>query len=83
MLYLIGIQRVNSPGGREKVQNELRLPPTPLILLLKKVTVCLVGVKIIFVENDFPMLRCLAKKEEKNYFQKKMIFPHMKENIFL
>jgi len=45
--------------------------------------VCLVGVKIIFVENDFSILRYLAKKEEKNYFQRKMIFPHMKENIFL
>ena len=45
--------------------------------------VCLVGVKIIFVENDFFILRCLAKKEEENYFQRKMIFPHMKENIFL
>jgi len=45
--------------------------------------VCLVGVKIIFMENDFSILRCLAKKEEENYFQRRMIFPHMKENIFL
>jgi len=36
-----------------------------------------------FVKNNFPILRCLAKKEEENYFQRKMIFPHMKENIFL
>ena len=60
-----------------------------VILTLKKLLqwvpfrVCLVGVKIIFVKNDFSILRCLTKKEEENYFQRKMIFPHMKENIFL
>ena len=31
----------------------------------------------------FFILRCLAKKEEENYFQGKMIFPHTKEIIFL
>jgi len=57
--------------------------PNKCTLEEKKLRVCLVGVKIIFVENDFPILRCLAKKEDENYFQRKMIFPHMKENIFL
>ena len=42
---------------------------------LKKFRVCLVGVKIIFVKNDFFILRCLAKKEKENYFKGKMIFP--------
>jgi len=53
------------------------------LILKNKLRVCLVGVKIIFVENNFSILSCLAKKEEKNYFQRKMIFPHMKKNIFL
>ena len=33
--------------------------------------VCLVGVKIIFVENDFLILRCLAKKKRKIIFRGK------------
>jgi len=35
------------------------------------------------MENNFFILHCLAKKEEENYFQGKIIFPHMKEIIFL
>jgi len=37
--------------------------------------VCLVGMKIIFMKNNFFILRCLAKKEKENYFKGKMIFP--------
>ena len=50
-----------------------------IIILLR---VCLVGVKIIFVKNNFPILRSLAKKEEKNYFQRKMILPPYEGKYF-
>ena len=33
--------------------------------------VCLVGVKIIFMENNFLILRCLAKKKRKIIFRGK------------
>jgi len=50
-----------------------------IIILLR---VCLVGVKIIFVKNNFPILRSLAKKQEKNYFQRKMILPPYEGKYF-
>ena len=37
--------------------------------------VCLVGVKIIFVENNFSILRCLAKKKRKIIFRGKWFSP--------
>jgi len=38
--------------------------------------------KIIFLENDFFILRCLVKSGGENHFQGKMILLHEKENIF-
>jgi len=45
--------------------------------------VCLVGVKIIFPENNFFILHRLVKEEGENYFSRKIDFPHLKEIIFL
>jgi len=45
--------------------------------------VCLVGVKIIFPENNFPILHCLVKEEGENYFPGKIDFSHLKKILFL
>ena len=48
--------------GRKQIVNKERE---------KSFKVCLVGVKIIFVENNFLILRCLAKKKRKIIFRGK------------
>ena len=40
-----------------------------------RLRVYLVGMKIIFSENNFSILHCLVKDGEENYFQGKSIFP--------